>query len=474
MPLSRLLYALVLALAFASAALGAQSRLPWSVRAALRAAHLPVSAVGIWVQDVAKKRPLLAHNADRAMNPASTMKLVTTYGALDLLGPAYRWKTEAYATGPLSGGVLDGDLILKGYGDPDLTLERFWLLLRDLRQQGLREVRGDLVLDDSFFAPIGDDPGDFDDRPYRPYNTIPHALLVNFNAVRLRFLPQGGGDVRVVADPAPQGLHLTDGLRPARGPCEDWRSALGMEVKRRPGGAELALKGHYPTTCGEQDLNLCPLGNGSYVYGVFKQLWGELGGTIRGGYRSGAVPAGARLLETFESPPLAEVVRDINKFSNNLMARQVFLTIGAERFGPPATVDKAAEAIRTWLAGKKLGFPELVLDNGAGLSRAARISPRHLAALLRSAYRSPVFSELESSLPIASLDGTMKKRLKGEPVAGHAHVKTGSLDGVKALAGYVLDRKGRRMVVVFMINHPGAAAGKAAQDALLEWVYGRP
>ncbi len=469
-----LLFAAVLVLGFARVGLGAQQRLPLAVRAALKGAHLPVSSVGILVQDVSKGGPVLAYNAGRAMSPASTMKLLTTYGALELLGPAYRWKTEVYVDGPLSGGVLDGDLIVKGYGDPDLTLERFWLLLRGLRQQGLREIRGDLVLDESFFAPANGDPGAFDNRPYRPYNAVPRALLVNFNAVRLRFLPQDAGDVRVVADPVPQGLRLTDGLRPVEGSCGDWRSALGMEVRSRPGGAELDLKGHYPAACGEQDLYLSLLGNGAYVYGVFKQLWSELGGAIKGGYRSGPVPPSARLLETFQSPPLADIVRDINKFSNNVMARQLFLTIGAEQGGPPGTVDKAAEAIRAWLAAKGLDFPELALGNGSGLSRNARISPRHLGALLLAAYRSPVFSELESSLPIASVDGTMKKRLKDQPVAGHAHIKTGTLEGVKTLAGYVFDRKGRRMVVVCMINHPDAAAGKAAQDALLEWVFGRP
>ena len=156
------------------------------------------------------------------------------------------------------------------------------------------------------------------------------------------------------------------------------------------------------------------------------------------------------------------------------MARQLFLTIGAEQSGRPGSRDNAAEAVRAWLRARGLNFPELVLENGSGLSRIARISPQHLGALLISAHGSPVFAELESSLPIVAVDGTMRKRLKDNGVAGHAHIKSGSLSGVKTIAGYVFDRKGRRMVVVCMINHPRASAGRDVQDALLEWVYSRP
>jgi D-alanyl-D-alanine carboxypeptidase/D-alanyl-D-alanine-endopeptidase (penicillin-binding protein 4) len=184
--------------------------------------------------------------------------------------------------------------------------------------------------------------------------------------------------------------------------------------------------------------------------------------------------ASASLLLEFDSPPLPELVRDINKFSNNVMARQLFLTLGAEQSGPPATPRKGAAAIESWLVAKGLDFPELVLENGSGLSRLERISPRHLGMLLVSAGNSPVSGEFESSLPIVAVDGTMKKRLQDHAVAGHAHIKTGSLEGVRSVAGYVFDNKGRRMAVVAVINHPRAGAARPALDALLQWVYQRP
>ncbi|MDZ7656556.1 MAG: D-alanyl-D-alanine carboxypeptidase/D-alanyl-D-alanine-endopeptidase [Sulfurimicrobium sp.] len=456
-----------------SSAMAYADTLPAPVRAALKEAGLPQSSLGVWVQDTQAKRALLDVGAERAMNPASTMKLVTTYAALELLGPAYRWKTEAYAGGPLTGEALNDGLILKGYGDPKLTLENFWLLLRDLRQRGVRDIRGGVILDQGYFEPTAHDPAAFDNEPLRAYNTLPQALLVNFNAIRLRLLPQADGKtLRVVADPAPSSLEVVNRLETDTAPCGDWREGIATEVAV---GSKrvLTLRGRFSAACGEKSFNLNLVGNGSYVDSVFRLLWGELGGTLNGSVRAGEVPPDATLLASFDSPPLGDVIRDINKFSNNVMARQLFLTLGAERSGPPATPRKGAEAIENWLMAKGLDFPELVLENGSGLSRLERISPRHLGMLLVSASNSPVFGEFESSLPIVAADGTMKKRLQDHAVAGHAHIKTGSLEGVRSVAGYVFDAKGRRMAVVAMVNHPRAGASRPVLDALLQWVYER-
>ncbi len=448
--------------------------LPPPVKQALQQADLPASALSVWVQDTRSRRPLLSVNAERPVNPASTMKLVTTYAALELLGPAYAWKTEAYGAGPLKGEELDGDLILKGYGDPKLTLENFWLLLRELRQQGVREIRGDLVLDQGYFAPLPHDPGAFDKEPLRAYNTGPQALLVNFNAIRLRLLPQTDGTVRVVADPAPAGLRVVNNVAADPGACGDWRERITTDVAQNGSEFSLTVGGSFALSCGDRHTHLSLLRNGRYAYELFRQLWAELGGSFGGALKMGETPTGARLLALRESPPLADVIRDINKFSNNVMARQLFLTLGAQQAGPPATPDKGAAAVAGWLAAKGLEFPELVLENGSGLSRSERISTRHLGELLLAAGNSPVAAEFESSLPIVAVDGTMKKRLNDHAVAGHAHIKTGSLEGVRSLAGYVFDNQGRRMAVVAIVNHPHAGTARPALDALLQWVYLRP
>src|SRR5690606_13836065 len=143
----------------------AAAALPPGVEAALRTAGLPAEAVSILVQEAAAERPVLAFNADRPMTPASVMKLVTTYAGLEMLGPAFTWTTEAFATGPIADGVLQGDLVLRGNGDPKLTIENFWLLLRGVRARGVLDIQGDLVLDRSYYGFDPGDPGRFDSEP---------------------------------------------------------------------------------------------------------------------------------------------------------------------------------------------------------------------------------------------------------------------------------------------------------------------
>ncbi len=464
---------LAAALCFAPSA--AASELPEPLARALAKAAIPESAAAFYVHEIGASQPALSVGAERALNPASTIKLLTTYAALDLLGPAYTWSTEAYAAGALRDGVLAGDLVLRGRGDPKLTLENFWLLLRGLRGRGVREIRGDLVLDRAFF-PFGEhDPARFDDQPTRPYNTGPDALLVNFKAVRLHFIPDlEARAVRVLAEPPLPQVQVVNNLAlDAAGQCGDWVGKLRLDAQGDASSARLAFSGAFPASCGERVRNFSVLAHPQYVLALFRELWREQGGTLSGTVRDGAVAGDARLITSVQSPGLSEIVRDINKFSNNVMARQLFLTLGAVGSGAPASADKSTRVIRQWLAGKGLSFPELVLENGSGLSRAERISARSLGELLLAAFRSAVMPELAASLPVVAVDGTMKKRLSGAEVAGQAHIKTGSLSGVRAIAGYVLDARGRRVAVVFIVNHANAGNAQIVQDALLRWAYQR-
>ena len=465
--LIRLVSCMLLALA-----LTARADLPPPVLQALQAAGVPADAVSLYVQRVDQPLPLLAHRADVAMNPASSMKLLTTYAGLELLGPAYTWRTEAYASVPVQDGVLHGDLILKGYGDPALTLEHFWNLLRSLRQQGLREIRGNLVLDRSYFEATAFDPGAFDGEPYRAYNAGPDALLVNFNATRFLFTGAAqGGKVRVTADPALPHVRIVNQLRVSDQPCTDWKNRLDYQLQHAPQTLTLTFAGSYAQDCGDKELELSLPDASQTVFQLFKLLWQEQGGLLLGQLQEGNVPAGALLLAEAHSPPLAEVVRLINKNSNNVMARQLLISIGAEQQGAPGSAERGSQALRAWLTARGMEFPELVLENGAGLSRSERISARHLGELLLAAYASPVMPELMSSLPVVAVDGTLKKRLQGSAVAGRAHLKSGSLDGVRSLAGYVLDAAGRRWVVVLLVNHAAAGNSRPAQEALLQWLY---
>lgn len=446
--------------------------LPAEVSQAFRRAEVPLEDVSVFVQDVESPGPLLAFNADRPMNPASTMKLVTTYAALESLGPAHTWKTEVYAEGAIRDGVLRGNLVIKGHGDPRLDLQSFWMLTRQLRLTGLKDIRGDLVLDESYFAPANGDPGGFDNRPYRAYNVGPEALMVHYRVVELRITPEPEKNaVRVVADPVPGPLTLVNRLKLTRGPCHEWRDALNAEIRGAPDPASIRLTGTFSAQCGEKSYLLNLFDNSRYIHGVFRELWKEQGGRFSGNVRRGEWSGDAEPLVSYESPPLGDMVRDINKHSNNVMARQLLLTMGAELVSVPGTVEGGRIAIRRWLSEKGMDFSELVIENGSGLSRAERISARHMGELLLAAWNSPYMPEFIASMPIPAMDGTMKKRLSGSGLAGRAHIKTGLLEGVKTLAGYILDHRGRRLAVVAFVNSPRAGASEAALDALLDWVY---
>jgi D-alanyl-D-alanine carboxypeptidase/D-alanyl-D-alanine-endopeptidase (penicillin-binding protein 4) len=453
-------------------AIGAHATLPRAVGRAFLDAGIPLNHVGIVVQDTAKLRPLFAYDAYRSRSPASVMKLVTTFAALELLGPDYRWKTEAYLGGPLVDGELRGDLILKGYGDPKITVEQWQSFMANLRASGLAAIDGNLALDRSRFALPPHDPDVFDHEPLKPYNVGPDALLVNFKSLKLTLAPDAAGTgVAVHAEPPLDAVAL--GAPPAisDGDCTDWHAHAAPSIEDHGDRAAIAFSGTYPASCGERDWWIAMLDHPHYVSAMFETYFRAEGGRFEGRLTERRVPAGATPFAVLESPPLSDIVRDVNKLSNNVMARQIFLTLATASAPPPATPAKAAQAVRRWLAARKLSMPGLVLENGSGLSRRARSTPIGLNRLLLAADASPLREAFERSLAVAAIDGTVERRFRNADVAGQALLKTGSLEGVRALAGYVLDPGGRRFTVVAIVNDANAARAAPALDYLVQWVY---
>ena len=440
--------------------------LPPEVEGALRRARLPDSALVAVVQELGSGHTALSWQSHDPVNPASVFKLVTTYAALDLLGPAWTWNTPVLAGGPIKDGVLDGPLALQGSGDPTLVLERAWLLLSRLRQMGLKEIRGDLLLDRSAFALPDTSPADFDGDATRPYNVRPDALLLNYKSVTYRFVPDPARGVAVIgAEPVLAGVPTDTTVALASGPCDDWRSSLKASLADPN---RVRFEGRFPASCGEKEWPVAYADPRSYGPRLLTQLWSDLGGRLTGTVRDGPVPPGARLLLQSSSPPLAAVVRDINKFSNNLMAEQLFLSLGQPGPDRPARLEGSRELLRRWLL-ERLGEASVrdwTIDNGSGLSRENRLTAQSLARLLSQAYNSPVMSELMSSLPISGQDGTLRR---STATKGRAHLKTGSLRDVAAVAGYVLSNSGKRYVLVGILNHPQANTGRPALDALVQW-----
>jgi D-alanyl-D-alanine carboxypeptidase/D-alanyl-D-alanine-endopeptidase (penicillin-binding protein 4) len=462
---STLLAALVL-LAASAADVRAQP-LPAEVEGALARARVPRDAVTLLVVDAdAARAPRLAWRQQTPMNPASIMKLVTTYAALDLLGAAHTWTTPVFVDGPVRDGVLEGNLYVQGQGDPKLVIERLWLLLRRVQGLGIRAIQGDIVLDRSAFEALQADPSAFDGEGLRPYNAAPDALLVNFKSVVMTFAPDTASQTaRIAYEPPLAGVAMQATVPLAPGACGDWQTALDASLADP---AQLRFAGAYPASCGEKSWATAYADPRTYAARAIGGLWAEMGGQVRGQVREGRVPAGLKPAFEIVSPPLSEVVRDINKYSNNVMAQQLFLTLGLQ-LKRRGTLDAARATMRQWWNDRiGTGEGQPVFDNGSGLSRDERITAAELAKMLQVAWRSPVMSELMASLPAAGVDGTLRRRALRS--GGSAHLKTGTLRDAAGVAGFVDGASGRRYVVVAIANHPNAAAARPAFDALVDWV----
>ncbi len=449
-----------------------QDELPIPVQSALNHRQLPHDTLSIYVADLDSGEPVLRWHDSVPRNPGSTIKLLTTLVALDVLGPTYIWKTDVYALGPIDKGRLDGDLLIKGRGDPFLVTERVWQLQRRIRQAGIHEIAGDLLIDDSFFEVDDHDPAAFDRQPLRAYNVSPNALLMNFKVVRYWFEPnQDANGVRVSLDPPLANLRIDNRLTLKQGRCRGYQR--GIAISTNDAVDKVTFSGEFPNGCESYAMDRAALGHNEFVYGLFAEMWRESGGVIEGSWKKARAPNDIDPVVTFSSLSLAEVIKRINKYSNNVMARQVLYTLSAEVLGEPGTEAGGRKVVADWLQQEGFEFSELAFDNGAGLSRDARMTAADFGAMLNFAWQQPYMPEYLASMSLAGLDGTLIYRLDDGPVAGNAHLKTGSLDHVAAIAGYLQSASGRRFLVVVLQNHNEVhrGPGEEVQEALLRWLY---
>jgi serine-type D-Ala-D-Ala carboxypeptidase/endopeptidase (penicillin-binding protein 4) len=464
--------AICVALTVAPQALAAQ--LPPAVARALDRADIPTRDVSIYVRDANSNEVVVDQLIDTPRSPASTIKVLTTFAALDMLGPAFTWKTRAYASGPIANGVLHGDLYLVGGGDPYMTSERWWSFIQGLRETGLAKIDGDVVIDDTYFAPALESRADFDAQPFRSYNVLPNALMVNFQTAHITVSsnPQRQRPL-ITASPLPSNLQLRNEVRQTAGKCT---GGSQLQFSEPPDTANtLVVGGDYSAGCGSFTISRAIMNAPDFAYGTFRTLWTQSGGAIVGANRLGKVPNDAALVYEHPSLSLAEVIRLVNKYSNNVMARHLLLTIAAERAGTPATTEGGRSALRAWLTAHDIEMAGFVLDNGSGLSRAERVTARGIGEMLDVAWHSPFMPEFAASLPLSATDGTLRTRFSAPGMQGRIRLKTGHLDDVSALAGFVNAASGKTFVVVIFINHPGAhtGIGELVHGELNRWVFGQ-
>lgn len=476
--------------------------LPSSVLKVINKYKIPKENLSIYIRDLNKFEPLIEHHADKLRSPASTMKLLTTYAALKELGPNYSWRTEVWMRGDFEKGVLKGDLILKGFGDPFMVYENFWKLLRVLRDKGLHEIQGDVILDDSYFKLPKHDSAAFDGRPFRVYNAASSSLMFNFQATRFLFRPvisntaskkedkktnikksnkkskkkksakknSAKGRVKIIPYPEIKGLSINNQVKLTSGRCRKshYRPKFSKDKK-----GKLTIKGTYAKRCKQQFILRAVSTPEEHVFNAFREIWGDLKGKHSGQFKQGRVIKGDERFHVYASPTLGTLMRLINKWSNNVMTRQVFLSLGARKYGAPATPEKGEKAVLAVLSENNINTAGISIENGSGLSRSSRISARQMGSLLEMAYRDPFMPEFMASLALPGVDGTLVNRFRKSDLRGRSHFKTGTLTGVSAIAGYMLNRKGKRLVIVIQHNGKKTGAGRSRkiQDALIRWSF---
>jgi len=435
--------------------------------------------IAVLIRDTADGvAPMVALNENKALNPASVIKLLTTLVALDQMGAGYRWQNEIFYTGKLNAGTLKGDLYFRGNGDPYLTPERFWRLLNRIYIEGIHRIDGNVYVDDSYFQPEKIDYAAFDNQPYRSYHVGPNAVLVGFQSTELHFSIENG-KVNIVPFPNAKNIVIDNQVKiRSSGACGRWEKRLQLTPQMGRGTLQVKISGYYAQACGNKTMyrRLSEIEHNFQLF--FAPIWQQIGGSVSGDYLRQTVPNTAVAYLQDQSISLSEALRYINKFSNNVMTRQVLLSLGAYKMGAPGTTAKGIGSIEQWLdekiAAKQISDRKsLVLDNGAGLSRDTRISAKLLSELLLYAYKQAYMPDFIASLPITGYDLTIAERFENDQLSGKVYMKTGLLDFVQTMAGYVNSASGKRYVLVMLHNDKQAHTKQAAQlqDAVIRWVY---
>jgi len=451
------------------------AQLPEPVALAFKQANVPLSAVSVMVTPLSPNsapltppKPRLSLHASVEMNPASVMKLITTSAGLSMLGPDFTWRNQVWVDGPVKDGILQGNLYFKGSGDPKLVVERLQALLQDVMAKGIREVKGDIILDGSIFDLPTKNPASFDDEPLRPYNVAPQGLLLNFNAMLFKFTPDAArGEATIESEPPLANVQWPSSVPLSAGPCQDWRTQLRADFSKSD---KVQFNGTYPKACGEQKWPVAYVEPQSFGPRMVQAMWRQAGGQLKGQVRQGLTPTQGTLWHEAPSLPLTDIVADINKFSNNVMAQQLFLSLSSQQ--NRGSFEASRQTVLKWWSQNLKGQSVPVLDNGSGLSREERSNAQALSALLHLAAQSPYANAMQNSLAIAGVDGTvarLKDRQPNSVAIGRALLKSGSLKDVASLAGYVDGLSGQRYVFVVIVNHPNANAVRPAFDRLLEW-----
>jgi len=446
--------------------------LPQAIEGFIKKSTIPKKDISIYIKEVGNDGHILvSHNARTARTPASVIKVLSTYASILKLGFDYRFPTKFYVTGTVRNGVLQGDLIVKGFGDPTLNAKDVDKIVTQIRAKGIRQITGHIVIDRSFFRVGTKDSSGFDEHPYSPYNAMPDAMMYNERISTVCVKPKQNDVTKKGADGS---YTVINKLKTVNKPCRGRYSWPGVRIDKSKAMPTVMLQGKISVRCGQK--NICQVITKPYLsfYYALKDKLKKAGVKVNGNMRLRKVPQQARLLFTHYSRSLEKIVSKTAKKSNNLYARHLLLTLGAHVYGAPATLDKGRRAVKNILKEHHaLQTDILQIDNGCGLSRKAKLTAKLLADMLDNAYEN-YGQRWMNTLSIAGVDGTIKKRFRGTVVKNRAWMKTGTLKRTKNISGYVKNASGKLYEVVILVHsNRGNWRASELQNQIIKWLGSR-
>lgn len=441
--------------------------LPSEVQQQINKSGIAKNEVSVYIKEVGGD-VIASYNAHKAMTPASVIKVVTTYASILNLGFDYRWPTQFYTTGILKNGVLHGDLIVKGFGDPTLSSDDLPEIINEISKRGIRKIGGSILIDRSYFKVGNKDNSGFDENIYSPYNAMPDAMMFNERISTICVAPNKN---RVIQKSVDYSYKIVNHLQRINVPCEGRYSWPIVKIDKTETVPSVLLHGKISQRCGERKISQVITKPYKSFYYALKDALLKKGIKVQGGLKLEKVPSSAHILFTHYSQSLEEIVSTTAKDSNNLYARHLLLLLGAKMYGAPATLSKGRSAIVNILKSKKTLHNEVLqIDNGSGLSRISKLNAKLLSDVLEGAYEK-YGERWRDTLSVAGIDGTIKRRFGGTIVSKHAWMKTGTLKRVKNIAGYVKNRAGKLYNVVILVNsNKGNWRANQLQNEIIQWL----
>jgi serine-type D-Ala-D-Ala carboxypeptidase/endopeptidase (penicillin-binding protein 4) len=465
--------------------IGPQTKLAAPLEA-FRRAGVPLADVSLFAIPVDQGDAIIAHNAESPFILASTAKLITTMAALDILGPSYRWRTSAFLNGTLADGVLTGDLLLVGGGDPMLSSDKLVAWFALMQKRGLKEISGNIVLDRRRFALVDKDHVNTP-KPawHNPHHAQPDGFVIDEGVLKVNIAPTSAGKT-ITLEPAIEGIEVIDQTKVVAR-CSLVKTSLAVDFEEASQNRKLIVSGDWAQDCSPHKLAIHPWDQTEYSRAAILAAWRQAGGKILGSVVEAPPPSppvkrkrNAKPMKapkprkpflTLDSKPLSESVRETNKWSNNLVSRHLLLSMSKGFPREVATLQNAQQILGEWLLRKTVTPEDMIVENGSGLSRGERGKTRHFGLLLKDAWTASYDKDFKASLPIVGVDGTMGSRLRNSAVAGKAFIKTGTLTDVRSVAGYVTTKDGRNIAAVAIVNHANASRAVVALDAFIEWLH---